>query len=102
MSILGIQYKEKIQKELETNPVVFGDFQCKPKDQDVYLGDVISSRGLEASVEATIAHRLGKVKGAMFAQKAIIEDFRLQAVGGMARYLSHAALKLRELGRYRN
>ena len=59
-------------------------FLCKPKKQDVYIGDVISTEGLEASVEATIHHRMGKVKGAMFAQKAVIEDFRLQAVDGMA------------------
>ena len=38
---------------------------------------------MEAGVEATINNRLGKVRGAMFKAKALIEDFRLQAITGM-------------------
>ena len=45
---------------------------------------MISSAGLEASVEATICNRQGKIKAEMYEMKAIMEDFRLQAVGGMA------------------
>ena len=45
---------------------------------------MISSNGLEASVEVTIAYRQGKMIGKMFEMKAIMEDFRLQVVGGMA------------------
>ena len=55
----NLQYKKQVRKELEISPLKFGDFDMKEKDQDVYLGDVISSRGLAASVEATIAHRMG-------------------------------------------
>ena len=32
---------------------------------------------------ATIDNRLGKVRGAMYKVKALIEDFRLQAITGM-------------------
>ena len=45
---------------------------------------MIFSAGLEASVEATICNRQGKIKAEMFEMKAIMEDIRLQAVGGMA------------------
>ena len=48
------KYQTRIEEELQKNPIVFGNFQCKPKTQDLYLGDVISAGGLEASVQATI------------------------------------------------
>jgi hypothetical protein len=83
--IIGTKkYKKGIEEELRKKPIVFGNFQCKPKQQDKYLGDMISSAGLEASVKATICSRQGKIKAEMFEMKAIMEDFRLQAVGGMA------------------
>ena len=77
------QYREKMQEEASNNPVVFGDIVCQPSSSEIYLGEVIHSQGLEAGVEATIDHRLGKVRGAMYKVKALIEDFRLQAITGM-------------------
>ena len=56
----------------------------KEKDSDVYLGDVIHSGGLAASVEATISRRIAQVKGMMYEAAAILTDFRMQAVGSMA------------------
>ena len=83
--VIGTEkYKRDIEVQIQRSPVVFGGFQCKPKQEDKYLGDMISSKGLEASVQATITQRQGKVRGDMFEMKAIMEDFRLQAVGGMA------------------
>ena len=41
------------------------------------------TEGNRASVEATIKDREGKVKGAIFEVKAIIDDFHMQAIGGM-------------------
>ena len=65
--IIGTKrYRKKVEEELKSCPIVFGSFECKPKSQDLYLGDVISAEGLEASVEATIAHRQGKINGEMF------------------------------------
>jgi hypothetical protein len=58
-------YQNEIEKELKRNPIVFGSFICQPKKQDVCLGDVISADGMVASVEATINHRQGKIKGEM-------------------------------------
>ena len=78
------KFREKILAEVEDNPITFGDFVCKSQTSEVYLGDVISSLGLEASVQLTIQRRLGLVRGAMYETKAVMEDFRMQAVGGMS------------------
>ena len=43
----------------------------------------VHARGLQAGLEAAIDSRLGKVQGAMFKAKAMIEDFKLQAIAGM-------------------
>ena len=63
---------------------MFGSFNVKFVHHKVYLGDVISAKGLEDSIQLTIERRVGKVKGAMYESKAIMEDFQMQAVGGMA------------------
>ena len=77
------KYKEQVRKELDSCPLKFGEFEMKEKDQDVYLGDVLSSKGLAASVEATITHRTGKIKGQIYETAAILKDFRIQSLGGM-------------------
>jgi hypothetical protein len=78
------KFRDEIMKEVESNPIMFGEITCKQKESEVYLGDVISAGGLEASVEMTIQRRLGLVRGAMYETKAIMEDYRMQAVGGMS------------------
>ena len=78
------RYREIVKNELKNNPLMFGNFTCKEKDNDIYLGDVISSLGLEHSVELTVQKRLGLIRGAMYETSAIMEDYRLQAVGGMS------------------
>ena len=75
------KYKEKVREEVKYLPLKFGDFSMLEKDQDVYLGDVLSSDGLSASVQSTVAHRLGKVKGAIYEAAAILKDYRIQAIG---------------------
>jgi hypothetical protein len=50
----------------------------------MYLGDELTAaRGLEASTEATVAKRVARAQGAMFEAKSLIQDFRMQAIGGM-------------------
>ena len=78
------KYKEQVKKELEQEPLTFGDFQVRQKESDVYLGDELTAaRGLEASTEATVAKRVARAQGAMFEAKSLIQDFRMQAIGGM-------------------
>ena len=57
------KYKEKVREEVKYLPLKFGDFSMLEKDQDVYLGDVLSSDGLSASVQSTVTHRLEKSEG---------------------------------------
>ena len=62
---------------------MFGKFPAKRKESDKYLGQIIHEDGLEASVEATIKERTGKIKGAIYLTKSIIETYQMQGVGGL-------------------
>ena len=42
----------------------------------------MSTHGLTDSVEATGSERTAKVKGSLYELRAVIEDVRMQAVGG--------------------
>ena len=77
------KYKEKIEKDLERNPLMFGDFALKRKEYDRYLGQILHSGGLDRSAEITVQERVGRLKGATREVKSIIEDFQMQAIGGM-------------------
>ena len=52
--------------------------------QEKYLGDQICSASSAASALATIEKRAGKVTIAIYEIKAIIEDCRINAVGGLS------------------
>ena len=51
------KYKEKVREEVKSAPLKFGDFSMLEKEQDVYLGDVLHTDGLSASVQSTVALR---------------------------------------------
>ena len=72
-----------MKKEVSESPVMFGKMTCQPSGSEVYLGETMHSQGLEAGIEATINSRMGKVRGAMHKAKALMEDFKLQAIAGM-------------------
>ena len=76
-------YKEEISEQLEHLELTLGDFPVKRKQFDRYLGQILHTDGVRACVQATIGEREGKLKGAIFEVKSIIEDFQMQAVGGM-------------------
>ena len=79
----GQKYKKEVDEQLESNPLYLGEFPVRRKQYDKYLGQILHTDGVRASVEATIKDREGKVKGAMFEVKSIVEDFRMLAIGGM-------------------
>ena len=54
----------------------------KEKSDDKYLGDTISSGGLSDSVFKTVKNRVGKMKQAINESKVIIEDLRMNIIGG--------------------
>ena len=65
------------------DPIKLDSFVTKEKMVDKYLGDLFSSEGLGESILETIKDRAGKVKTAMMDVKGVMEDFRMQAVGGI-------------------
>ena len=56
-----------------------------PSKAEVYLGDVLAEgSSLAASTEASVARNMARCTGTMYEVRAIMEDFRIQAIGGMA------------------
>ena len=75
-------FKEKVKKEIEIKPVDFGKFTLKTKTNDKYLGQVLES-DLSTSALATVKDKASRVKGATMEIKSIIEDYQMQAMGGL-------------------
>ena len=76
-------FKAKCDHDSSEKPIMLGEIVLKEKKSEAYLGDVLCSEGLTASVQATIKDRTSKVKGSIYELRSLIEDFRMQAVGGM-------------------
>jgi hypothetical protein len=77
------KYKEKVKRDLQDRPLMFGDFLVKKHESDKYLGQILHGGGLGMSAEATVRERMGKIKGATMEIKTIIEEFPMQAIAGM-------------------
>ena len=74
----------RIEKELKINPLKFGDsFAMSRRKEDRYLGMYLHKDGTAASVAATVGKRTRKFRGAAFEIRSVIEDFSMQAMGGM-------------------
>ena len=82
--VLGTEnYKTKVKLESKEEAIKLGKDILHEKDEEKYLGDVLSSGGLAESVQATVQERTGKIKGAIYELGVLIEDIRMQAIGGM-------------------
>ena len=82
--VLGSRtFKESVERASSETPIMFGNIVTQSKSMDKYLGDMIHMDGLSASINATIDDRAGKIKASMYEVAAIVEDFRMQAVGGL-------------------
>ena len=68
---------------IEEEPVMLSRKPMEEKTEEKYLGDMLNNHGLAASVEATVKDREGKIKGSIYELRTIVEDFRMQAVGGI-------------------
>ena len=77
------KYKQMVEKNLARNPLMFGQFTIKQKDSDKYLGQVLHGGVFEESAGATVREIMGRIKGATMEIKSIVEEFQMQAVGGM-------------------
>ena len=60
------KFKAKVQKEVKEKLVVLGRIVLKEITCESYLGDKISSEGLQCSIEATIKDRTGRTKGSIY------------------------------------
>ena len=75
--------KKRIENEIAERPLIYDNFAVTGKTQEKWLGDILSDGGLEKSAEATITNRYGRIIGAIFELKAVIEDLRMQMIGGI-------------------
>ena len=62
---------------------MLGKVVMKEKTSEAYLGDNLCSKGLRASTAASNRDKVAKVKGSIYKLCALMEDFRMQVVGGM-------------------
>ena len=81
--IMGAKkYQQKVQSEVEKTKIRLNGFVLKTKISDKYLGQIFSS-DISSSALATIRYREGRLKGAAIEVRSIIEDYQMQAMGGM-------------------
>ena len=69
--------------DTEEEPITPGKNKLEEKKKEKYLGDVLSSSGLATSVGASVQERAEKRKGSIYGLRALVEDFRMQAIGGV-------------------
>ena len=75
--------KQETSDILERNPLMCGSFETKEKQEEKWLGQWLSARGLAASVDKTVTAREGKIRAAGREIAAIVEDWRSRAAGGL-------------------
>ena len=82
--VIGRKNKMKnIRDELNSNPLTLCGKLMKEKVSDKYLGDYIHSAGVSASVDCTISNRYGRIIAGIIETRAIIDDCRVNTVGGL-------------------
>ena len=74
----------KIKQSLTENPLPLGRNVMRTVSQYMYLGVVLHEGGASASALATINKRSSRVKQIIFEIKAIIEDSRMDSIGGIS------------------
>ena len=60
-----------------------GNNQIMAKEKDAYLGDILHEGGLAISAETTINHRYGRIFSSIIEVSAILDDFRIDTIGGL-------------------
>ena len=74
---------QSILDEINKSPLQYNNQTIKENDKEKWLGDIFQKSGLEASIEATIKDRIGRVKISIFETNAILDDIRMQIIGGI-------------------
>ena len=73
---------KSIENELLNSPLTLCGSKMKGKVSDKYLGDYIHTKGPSASVHCTISNRYGRIVSGILETRAIIDDCRVNTVGG--------------------
>ena len=68
--------KENALNILQITPLFCGDVKTKEKQEDRWLGQIISSAGLADSVAKTVVTKEGKIRGACMEIAVIVNDWR--------------------------
>ena len=76
-------FQARIKEEMKIQQIQLNKFSMKLKNEEKYLGQILESN-LAPSAGATVKNRSGKIKGAALEIKLIIEDYQMQALGGLA------------------
>ena len=75
--------KKRATEELKLKPLICGSFVTQEKQDDKWLGQIISASGLADSVAKTVEDKQGKIKGACLEIGIVINDWRARNIGGM-------------------
>ena len=75
--------RKKVEEDFNSNPPTLYGQKMKSSIDEKYLGDQINCGGLAASVASTIEKRSGKVLHSIYEIRAIIDDCRIHAAGGL-------------------
>ena len=76
------EFQENTKKSMKETSIYLDNFCLQTKLSDKYLGQIFQS-DLSTSALATVKDRQGKLKGAAIEIKSIIEDYQMQAMGGL-------------------
>ena len=75
--------KPKLKTKINQRPLIYDNFNMKQSSEEKWLGDMVSDAGLSKSVEATVKSRYGQILSAIFEIKSVVEDLRMQMIGGI-------------------
>ena len=82
--VLGTSHtRDRTSSEIKLNPLIYDTFEVKEKPEAKYLGDFLHHEGNNSSTLATIMSRRGRVKKCIFEIGPILDDIRLQSIGGL-------------------
>ena len=74
--------RKKMQREVDRNPLLLYNEPMKQVSVEKYLGFQVADT-VAASIAATVTKRLGIATRAIYEAKAVVEDSRAEAVGGL-------------------
>ena len=78
-----LKAQEPIRESFSDNPLKLSGKDMKEANEEKYLGDFLSSKGLGESILVTINSRLKKVSNALMEIRAVVEDSRAMVIGGI-------------------